>query len=129
LNSKMRFLKAAWQSTPKAPAGLQTQFLTIEKQLTALSTALYGDRTLARREFETLPSISERVGRIQGNLVSTSAVPTQTMLTSYQTVAKQFTAFLTDLRKTQTDIIALETALQSAGAPHTPGRFPDWKEN
>ncbi len=129
LNSKMRFLKAAWQSTPKAPAGLQTQFLTIEKQLTALSTALYGDRTLARREFETLPSISERVGRIQGNLVSTSAAPTQTMLTSYQTVAKQFTAFLTDLRKTQTDIIALETALQSAGAPHTPGRFPDWKEN
>lgn len=129
LNSKMRFLKAAWQSTPKAPAGLQTQFLTIEKQLTALSTALYGDRTLARREFETLPSISERVGRIQGNLVSTSAAPTQTMLTSYQTVAKQFTAFLNDLRKTQTDIMALETALQSAGAPHTPGRFPDWTEN
>lgn len=129
LNSKMRFLKAAWQSTPKAPAGLQTQFLTIEKQLTALSTALYGDRTLARREFETLPSISERVGRIQGNLVSTSAAPTQTMLTSYQTVAKQFTAFLNDLRKTQIEIMALETALQSAGAPHTPGRFPDWTEN
>ena len=129
LNSKMRFLKAAWQSTPKAPAGLQTQFLTIEKQLSALSTALYGDRTLARREFETLPSISERVGRIQGNLVNTSAAPTQTMLTSYQTVAKQFAAFLSDLRKTQSDIIALENALQSAGAPYTPGRFPEWKEN
>lgn len=129
LNNKMRFLKAAWQSTPKASAELQTQLLSIEKQLTALSNALYGDRTLERREFETLPSISERVGRIQGNLVSTSAAPTQTMLTSYQTAAKQFTALLTDLRKTQNDIIALEMALQSAGAPYTPGRFPNWKEN
>jgi photosystem II stability/assembly factor-like uncharacterized protein len=129
LNNKMRFLKAAWQSTPKASAEMQGQLISIEKQLTALSTALYGDRTLARREFETLPSISERVGRIQGNLVSTSAAPTQTMLTSYQTAAKQFSTFLTDLRKTQNDISALETALQNAGAPHTPGRFPEWKEN
>jgi hypothetical protein len=51
------------------------------------------------------------------------------MLTSYQTAAKQFSTFLTDLRKTQNDISALETALQNAGAPHTPGRFPEWKEN
>lgn len=129
LNNKMRFLKAAWQSTPKASADLQTQLLNIEKQLTALSTALNGDRTLARREFETLPSISERVGRIQSNIISTSAAPTQTMLTSYQTVAKQFTTFLTDLRKAQTDINVLETALERAAAPYTPGRFPDWKEN
>ena len=129
LNNKMRFLKAAWQSTPQANNNLQTQILDIEKQLLSISTALYGDRTRARREFETSTAMSEKMYRIQGNLISTSSTPTQTMQAAHQSLSKQLTTLLTDIKKTQADINTLETALTNAGAPPTPGRLIEWQEN
>jgi len=129
LNNKMRFLKAAWQSTPKASADLQAQIANIEKQLLGIRTHLFGDATLSRREFETPPSMLEKASRITGNLIATSAAPTQTMQATYQSLSKQLTAVLAELKKAQADITTLETALDRAGAPHTPGRMPEWKEN
>jgi len=128
LSNRMRYLKAAWLQTPGASADLQKQVNSLEQQMTAISVALYGDRTLARREFETLPSVSSRVYSLTGNLLYTSSAPTQTMITNYQTVSRQFTALLSDLRKAYDGVQALETALDRAGAPHTPGRFPVWSE-
>jgi photosystem II stability/assembly factor-like uncharacterized protein len=129
LNNKMRFLKAAWQNTPKAASDLPAQIMGIEKQLLGISTMLYGDRTLSRREFETPTSMSEKAYRIAGNLISTSAAPTQTMQAAYQSLSKQLTAVIADLKKVQTDVAALEAALTTAGAPPTPGRLIEWKEN
>lgn len=129
LNNKIRFLKAAWQSTGGASVDLQKQILGIEKQLLGISTLLFGDRTLSRREFETPTSMLEKSYRITGNLTGTSAAPTQTMQAAYQSLSKQLTTVVADLKKTQTDIFMLETALDRAGAPATPGRLIDWKEN
>ncbi len=129
LNNKMRFLKAAWQNAPRASNGLQTQIANVEKQLLGISTALFGDRTRSRREFETPTSMSEKVYRIMGNLISTSAAPTQTMQAAYQSLSKQLTTVIADLKKTQADITTLENALTTAGAPPTPGKLIDWKEN
>nr|MCU0339218.1 glycosyl hydrolase [Spirosomataceae bacterium] len=129
LNNKMRYLKAAWQSTAGASVDLQTQISGIEKQLLGISTLLFGDRTLSRREFETPTSMLEKAYRITGNLIGTSAAPTQTMQAAYQSLSKQLTTVVADLKKTQTDVAALETALDRAGAPATPGRLIDWKEN
>lgn len=129
LNNKMRFLKAAWQNTPKASNDLPAQMMGIEKQLLSISTRLYGDRTLSRREFETPTSMLEKAYRITGNLIGTSAAPTQTMQAAYQSLSKQLTAVVADLKKTQADIATLESALTAAGAPATPGRLIEWKEN
>jgi hypothetical protein len=51
------------------------------------------------------------------------------MQAAYQSLSKQLTTVVADLKKTQTDVAALETALDRAGAPATPGRLIDWKEN
>lgn len=129
LNNRMRFLKAAWQQTPKTSNDLQSQILSIEKQLLGISVMLYDDRTLSRRQFETPPSMVEKMYRISGNLISTSAAPTQTMQAAYQSLSKQLTTVVADLKKTQADIATLESALTAAGAPATPGRLIEWKEN
>jgi photosystem II stability/assembly factor-like uncharacterized protein len=129
LNNRMRFLKAAWQQTPKTSNDLQSQILSIEKQLLGISVMLYDDRTLSRRQFETPPSMVEKMYRISGNLISTSAAPTQTMQAAYQSLSKQLTTVVADLKKTQTDIATLESALTAAGAPATPGRLIEWKDN
>ncbi|MEZ4900728.1 MAG: hypothetical protein R2822_02705 [Spirosomataceae bacterium] len=129
LNNKMRFLKAAWQHTPKASTDLQAQIANIEKQLLDIRTSLFGDATLSRREFETPTSMLEKAYRITGNLIGTSAAPTQTMQAAYQSLSKQLTTVVAALKKTHADITTLENTLDGAGAPHTPGRMPEWKGN
>jgi hypothetical protein len=44
--------------------------------------------------------------------------------------AQEFETVLANLRALiEGDLARLEKAMEAAGAPHTPGRIPEWKEN
>jgi hypothetical protein len=51
---------------------------------------------------------------------------TTTFKDSYALAAKQFSGLLTDLKKTDTGLKALEAELEVNHAPYTPGRWPVW---
>ena len=58
---------------------------------------------------------------------TTTAGPTQTHRDSYQAGADAFAPVLADLTQLITvDLVALESDLEAAGAPWTPGRVPTW---
>jgi photosystem II stability/assembly factor-like uncharacterized protein len=127
--NKIKFIKQAIIETPNLPLSVSKTIASLEKRLTDVNTKLNGDATLARREFETVPSINGRIGGIVGALWSTTAAPTTTFISSYQTAARQFTPVYNELKSIGEEIRNLENILESNKAPYTPGRLPDWKGN
>ncbi len=48
---------------------------------------------------------------------------------AYSIAAQEFSGELAKLRAlVETDLLKLEKALEAAGAPYTPGRLPEWKD-
>jgi hypothetical protein len=51
------------------------------------------------------------------------------MKTQYQISGREFEIQMDQLRQlVQTEIHNLERAMEEAGSPWTPGRFPEWKK-
>lgn len=101
----------------------------IRKELIEVNMKLSGDQTKSRREFETVPTINDRVSGMQGAVWSSTAPIPKMYHESYTVAAKQFTAVLEELRKIDAAIDQLEKELEMNKAPYTPGRWPEWKEN
>jgi hypothetical protein len=127
LSNKMKFIKAAIIEAPQKLESLPAQLVSIDQKLININTQLNGDNTLAKREFETLPSINGRVGSIEYTLWNVSAAPTQTFIKSYEIAHEQFTAVLALLKEVDESIKKVEDILDQSNAPYTPGRIPSQK--
>lgn len=127
LVNKLRYMKQAVLDAPKQPTEISKQIRELEIRLNTVNRLLNGDASLARREFETAPSISSRVFYAIGSLWNTTAAPTQTQIQSYETAAAEFTPVYNELRAIATEVKKLEDILEKNGAPYTPGRMPEWK--
>jgi photosystem II stability/assembly factor-like uncharacterized protein len=127
--NKIKYIKQAIIETPKLPVDISKTIASLEKRLTDVNTKLNGDATLARREFETTPSINGRIGNITGALWGATAAPTTTFISSYQTAARQFTPVYNELKAIGEEIKNVENILERNKAPYTPGRLPDWQGN
>ena len=87
---------------------------------------LRGDHSKARRNEPTDPSLVGRIDRVVEGQLGTTQPPTNTSRAGYAWASEAFAGTLEDLRALDARLGALEDALESAGAPWTPGRFPDW---
>ncbi|MFN9798418.1 MAG: glycosyl hydrolase, partial [Bacteroidota bacterium] len=115
-------LDAIRQVIPDMPADPSVELAEahrLQDVLNTLNRKLYGDSSKARREMETEPSINDRVGTVQYALFeSTSEIP-QMYRDSFAIASIQFTQFLSDLRKLDTEVRALEDRMEIGGAPYT----------
>ncbi|MCL5288857.1 MAG: glycosyl hydrolase, partial [Acidobacteria bacterium] len=127
--TRLGLIKRAIQETPALDQKLRDQANALDAQLNSILRALRGDVALRQRNENTMPAISERVGGIAGDQRMSISRPTQTHLDAYAIAAQEFAAELAKLRAlVETDLVKLEKALEAAGAPYTPGRLPDWKD-
>ena len=109
-------------------ATIAEQVYLVEKRLTAADIKMNGDASLAKREFETVPSINGRIGTIEGTLWSATSAPTLTAINSFEIASKQFAALLPELKSIDEEIKKVEVTLEKNGAPYTPGRLPEWRK-
>ena len=87
---------------------------------------LSGDRSKARRNEPTDPSLAGRINRVVEGQLGTTQPPTNTGRAGYAWASEAFAETLEDLRALDARLGALEDELEAAGAPWTPGRFPTW---
>jgi hypothetical protein len=125
--NKLNYLKATLQKTGSIPLELSQQFASIEKRLDAAGTALNGDRTKSGREFETVPSINQRLGRITGALWSSTSADPAAYQDDYDLVEKKFRPVYQEVKSIGEEIKKLEAELDKLKAPYTPGRLPEFK--
>lgn len=127
METRLKNAQAAVLDMPAPAKSLLEKAAALQQQMIAMKTQLFGDATRARREFETVPSINDRVGGITYSIWNSTAPVPQLYKDSYAIAGKQLTALLGTMKKLETDIIELEKALEISNAPYTPGRWPDWK--
>jgi hypothetical protein len=122
----LKFIKKALIDTPGADPKLAETARAVEKRLQDQVMALFGDRTKARRSEPTAPSLMDRVTT---QLDATGPI-TATARRGYEIAADGFGKLLEDMRQTiEVDLKKLQSALEAAGAPWTPGRgVPVWKK-
>ncbi len=124
--NRIKFIRAAFRDTPDADPALLTEIHQLEARMNKLLITLNGDRTRSRRNEPTPPSISQRVG--VAAQWSTTAAPTRTQRDAYRHAGQEFAELLAALRVLiKEDLVRLESKLEAAGAPWTPGRIPDWQ--
>ncbi len=127
LVNKVKYIKQAIIDAPATLPSAISDLHMVERNLNDINAKLNGDASLAKREFETLPSLSGRVGTIEGSLWTSSAAPTQTSIQSYEIASRELTPLLDKLKKADDDIKKLESLLEKSKAPYTPGRLPVWE--
>jgi photosystem II stability/assembly factor-like uncharacterized protein len=130
LKTRLGLIKRALNETPAAEARLIDDAAAIDKKTNDILRALRGDQALRARQ-ENLPaSITERVGTIVSDQRLSTQRPTQTQMDHYAAAAAEFEQVLARLRALiEGDLARLEKAMEAAGAPWTPGRIPEWKDN
>ena len=119
----------AIDETPGADARLGADARALNARLKDLVVKMTGDESLERRYEPTPLSIQDRIGAIVRSHWSTTSPPTSTSRQAYDIAADEFAVVLEQLRQiVDVDLRKLETALEAAGAPWTPGRVPTWRK-
>lgn len=128
LNNKIKFIKQAVIASSASMPGVTEQIYAIDKRMNDVDIKLNGDASIAKREFETSPSINGRIGQIEYSVWYSTAAPTKTAMQSYDVAAKQFNAVLAELKSIDGDIKKIEATLEQNKVPYTPGRIPVWSD-
>ena len=129
LTPRLIAIRRALLDTPNAPERLLDDAASLEKRKNEILRALSGDQALRARNMNLPPSINERVGEIVGGQRMSTARPTQTQIDQYGAAAAEFEGALNQLRQLiEVDLAKLEKQMEAAGAPWTPGRIPEWKD-
>jgi photosystem II stability/assembly factor-like uncharacterized protein len=129
LRPRLTAIKRAISETPSLPHSLYDNAMALEKRNNEIIRALSGDAEARRRNMITRPSINERVGYVVGAQRMSTSRPTQTQANQYAAAAQDFETVLSQLRQLiEVDLTRLEKQLEAAGAPWTPGRIPEWRD-
>ena len=129
LNTKLEYYNKVIDNTTKIPQDLRITIAALDQRLKDLDRKLNGDGSLASRDFPTPPSISNRIYTIVYGLWGSTSAPTQTQISSLNVAMNQFDEVYNEIKEiVQEDIKEIETAMEKAGAPWTPGRLPEWKK-
>lgn len=127
-DKRLAYLRKAFVDTPSADKTLLGDIETAQKKMNSILTALRGDRTKTKRDEPTPPSISSRASQLTSQWRTTSPA-TQTQREVYGYASAEFADALGRLRTlVEKDLAALESRMEAAGAPWTPGRLPKWKK-
>jgi len=120
-------IKKALLETPDADPKLGEEVRAIEARLRDLDVALSGDPIRARYNEPVPSAIVDRVQTVVGGHWAASSGATASHRESYRIASQEFGPVLEQLRKLiEEDLEGLESKLEAAGAPWTPGRVPRW---
>jgi photosystem II stability/assembly factor-like uncharacterized protein len=111
---------------PGADLALLERLHTTKGRLDTADIDLSGDRSAARRQLPTAPSISERARVAFFDQLSATSMPTRTQRDQYRYASEALTGLLDELRGIDAELAEIESALDATGAPWTPGRIPQW---
>jgi len=129
VQSRVKSMRDALRETPAAQQQLGSVVDGIEQRNREILRTLRGDVEIASRNEPVPSSVDQRVQSIMEGERFSIAKPTQSHVDSYNIAAAEFADQLAKLKTlVEVDLVKLEKDMEAAGAPWTPGRVPEWKE-
>jgi photosystem II stability/assembly factor-like uncharacterized protein len=115
-------LKRSAAEAPVENSKLVSQAEALDNEIDAILNELRGGR---ENTDIPAPSINSRIGYVADRIRLSTVRPSQTQLEQFDLSNSEFQPILVRLRKlVDTDMRALEKALEAAGAPLVPGQIP-----
>ena len=127
MRERLANINAAAQDIAASPKVIVEKAYTLTMKLNEIGIQLNGDAARARREFETPPSITARIGDVESGVWNSTSAITTTYRNDYAIASKGLVNVLAAMRKLDEEITVLEKQLELNKAPYTPGRWPEWK--
>jgi photosystem II stability/assembly factor-like uncharacterized protein len=127
IENRLKNAELAIMDMPATANDLLSKVHEIRKAVIPVKLKLNGDDTRARREFETKPSINDRVYGIIGSVWSTTSEVPDTYKSSFAIAEKQYKEVFPVIRDLDVKVSEIEAMLNKNKAPYTPGRWPDKK--
>ena len=123
LDNKMRHIKVAINQITAPSGDLLTEYNALNQKSRELRTAMYGDNIKTRLDIDQPPTPAGRLGWLGYEQGRSTADPTGTHLMSFNIAKEEFGPLLDQLKSLiKNDLESLESKLESADAPYTPGR-------
>jgi hypothetical protein len=122
IGNRLATVKTAVQRSPDLPVGALEEARDLQRRAAELRIALFGDQSVARRQFETPPSINSRVGSVLYSSFNATSSPTGQQREQLQIAEGDFGEFRPMLDALLADLTAFETRLRGMGAPLMPLR-------
>jgi hypothetical protein len=130
LRERIAYIRQALMNTPDAPPSLMEKAAEMNGNLQTILTTLNGDRTISRRNENPPTSLLSRL-RTAASMHNRSTAPlTKTETDAFEIVKSEFTPLYNQIKKMiEVDLKILESGMEAARAPWTPGRLPKWETN
>lgn len=123
LKTRIKNAELAVQDMPAPAEDILKTLHEISQSLQPIELALSGDRSLAGREFETVPSVGDRISTVMYSIWNTTTEIPATHVQSLNIAIRQMEALTPKLKEADAKLKVLESELTAKGAPYTPGRW------
>jgi hypothetical protein len=126
---RVETIKSLSERSQRLPIEFRQRARELELRMLDLEERFAGDPTKPRRSEPGMPGLVGRLQTVIRGHWSTSQSPTETHRKQYEMVSEALPELLKDLRKAvEKDLATLESDLDKARAPWTPGRsIPRWQ--
>jgi len=128
-NTRIRHLKEAIMSVSQPNQNFAGDVRALEEKMRGIRLKMNGDNVAGQLDMDSPPSIQNRLFSTIYSSYGSTGDPTTTMKDQLQLASDEFDGVLNDLKNiVNNDLKALETKMEAAGAPYTPGRTPERKK-
>jgi len=128
LSERLKLMQIAAIDAPGVSEELISEIREVERKMEEINRSFRGDGSMSRRQYPTDPSVIGRVERVVYGLWESSSAPTETMKQSLQIAEDQFGELYPRIKEIgEVDMETIQNKLETAGAPYTPGKLPEWK--
>ncbi|MCB0400499.1 MAG: glycosyl hydrolase [Flavobacteriales bacterium] len=128
INNRIKFIKQAVENYINVDMSLMARVKELEKTSYDAAMALWGDNDIAKHEFETYPSIMDRIEIAVWDVWNTTAAPPNTAKSNIKIAQEEYPPVQEAIKKLLIDVESIEKQLTNAKVPYTPGRGEEWKE-
>ncbi|MGK7311288.1 MAG: WD40/YVTN/BNR-like repeat-containing protein [Candidatus Longimicrobiales bacterium M2_2A_002] len=114
-------IRTAVHRTPTLPASLLAEARALERRIADIMVELEGDPSVAQRQFETPPSISDRAGFVLYSSYGSTSAPSGQQREQLELAREDFRGLQPAIDGLMQDVEALAARLQQLGAPYIGG--------
>lgn len=126
--NKLKYINEAILVYNNVDINLISKARKYQKELKELEFKLWGDYLIGQHEFETYPSIFDRIETVVYGIWNSTSAPSNTAINNIKIATEEFKPVLAQLNKTVAEINTLQKKLDTYKTPYTPGRDGNWKE-
>jgi photosystem II stability/assembly factor-like uncharacterized protein len=125
---KVTLIESAVKKYPNADLSLLKDIRNIDLELKKCDILMNGDKILAQKEIEFVPSINNRLGTVEYQLYESTTNPTKTQYDNLAIVKEEYEEFKAIFKTSLDALKAIEDKLALIPIPYTKEK-EDWKKD